>query len=316
MFSTKRHLPPSTLTFIVSLPIPSFHSGKIRHLSQRRPRYSKSRVPLAANAPGQLQQTASSSGIRINKCFKSFASRRQSDAFVDSGRVNINGHLARQGARVLPGDIVELDGKVIDWQRLTIDVSTTDFIYLKHWKLPGVICTTDPTIPNNIIDHIDHIQFSEDRIFPVGRLDEPSTGIILLTSDGRLPNAVLGGEKKCPKEYLVMPDMYVSDDHMQQLRDGVEITTIAQRDGNVRIPRTSYSLPCDVERREGFQLLIRLFEGRNRQIRKMLGALGYTTRDIHRISFMGISLDGLVPGSTCRLDEKEMLLIQEKLRAA
>lgn len=253
-------------------------------------------------------------GIRINKCFKSFASRRESDHFIASGRVNINGRTAKPGARVFPGDVVEFDGTVVEWERLTVDVATDDFVYVKHWKDVGVICTTDSSIENNIINQVSSRLSAHDRIFPVGRLDETSSGIIILTSDGRLPNAVLGASKNCTKEYIVTPDMYVSDDDIQTLREGVVIKTIAQRDRNVRKPIVKPTLPCDVERREGLQLFIRLKEGRNRQIRKMLGVLGYTTRAIHRITFMGIDLHGLSgPGDVANLKDEEMKLIMAKL---
>lgn len=214
-----------------------------------------------------------------------------------------------------PGDVVELDDNVIEWQRLTLDVKTQDFIYIKHWKRPGVICTTDPEIPSNIISQIPPIpQQSSDRIFPIGRLDDASSGLILLTSDGRLPNAVLGASKRCAKKYLVVPDMRVSDEDVEHLRGGVAITTVTRRDGFVHRPRTARTLPCEVERGEGFELFITLFEGRNRQIRKMLGALGYTTRDIHRVEFMGIGLDGLEsPGDVCVLNDAEMEMINRKL---
>lgn len=258
---------------------------------------------------------ASDQGIRINKCFKSFASRRESDNFIANGRVIINERIAKSGERVFPGDIVKLDGNQVNWERLTVDVSINDFIYIKHWKAENVACTTDSSIPNNIIDRIIGFEDVQDRMFPVGRLDEASTGLILLTSDGRLPNTVLGAEKQCTKDYIVTPDDYVSDDHVDQLRQGVVITTVASRDRQVRKKSVSRSLPCHIERQNGKNLLIRLQEGRNRQIRKMLGALGYTTRKIHRIAFMNITLEGLEgPGDSILLNSEEMATITQKLQ--
>ena len=258
----------------------------------------------------------SDGGIRVNKCFKSFASRRESDSFIENGRVIINDRVAKSGERVFPGDVVKLDGTQVNWERLTVDVSTNDFIYIKHWKAENVACTTDFSISNNIIDRIIGFEDVQDRMFPVGRLDEASTGLILLTSDGRLPNTLLGAEKQCTKDYIVTPDKYVSDDDLDQLRRGVVITTVASRDRQVRKKTISRSLPCQIERQNDKNLLFHLQEGRNRQIRKMLGTLGYTTRKIHRIGFMDITLDGLKgPGDSVLLNSEEMATIKEKLQA-
>lgn len=289
-----------------------------RTFSPRTETNNKTETPLSSSLPSRLSLPLDEGGIRINKCFKSFASRRQSDFFVQEGRVTLNGKIALPGTRVHTGDTVELDGSVVDWERLTIDVNTEDFVYIKHWKAIDIICTTDTSIPENIIDHIKStfVPSTSDRIFPIGRLDQSSSGCILLTSDGRLPNAVLGAGSDCEKSYLVTPDMYVTNEDLWKLQQGVVITTISQRDRNVKKPRISKTLPCQVER-SGSRIIITLKEGRNRQIRKMLGALGYTTRDIHRIGFMGITLDGLSqPGDSCYLNEEEMKLVNAKLEAS
>lgn len=282
------------------------------------------RIPLSGTVASRIICTTAkettrieetSQGIRINKCFKSFASRRESDSFVASGRVRINGEVATSGARVFPGDNVELDGNTVEWERLTVNVQTETFTYLKHWKDRNVICTTDDSVPNNIIRQVEKLYKGQDRIFPVGRLDEQSTGLILLTSDGRLSKAMLGAGKNCAKDYLVTPDMYVTDEDLQRLEEGIEITTEAQRDRNVRKRITAPTLPCEVKRYDGLRILLRLQEGRNRQIRKMLGALGYTTRRIRRIGFMGITLDGLAgPGDVKELSVTEMALVRNKLK--
>ena len=252
-------------------------------------------------------------GIRINKCFKSFASRREADFYIEQGRVSVNGTVAQPGLRVFSGDVVTLDNERVQWERLARASDTSKFVYLKHWKDMGVVCTTDDRVPNNIVSKVNVDAITEDRIFPVGRLDEASTGIILLTSDGRLPNAVLGAEKDCLKEYLVTPDMRVTTEHLLQLRKGVLIKTFAQRD-NSRKPHVAPTLPCECERYGQDQLYMKLKEGRNRQIRKMLGVLGYTVRKIHRIGFMGITLTGLDgPGSSAELTDEEMALVRSKL---
>lgn len=298
-------------------PATSSFPGSITRFPRRRsllPTTAASRI-ICTSAKQTARTEEGPQGIRINKCFKSFASRRESDSFVASGRVRINGEVATSGARVVPGDNVELDGNPIEWERLTVNVQTETFTYLKHWKDRNVICTTDDSVPNNIIRQVEKLYTGQDRIFPVGRLDEQSTGLILLTSDGRLSKALLGAGKDCTKEYLVTPDMYVTDEDLQRLEEGIEITTEAQRDRNVRKRLTAPTLPCEVERYDDLRILLRLQEGRNRQIRKMLGALGYTTRRIQRIGFMGITLDGLAgPGDVKELSMTEMALVKNKLK--
>ena len=126
--------------------------------------------------------------MRVNKCFKDFTSRRESDKLVEQGRVTVNGAVASAGARVFPGDVVRLDGDPIDWEAKNQNVASTDaFRYVKYWKPRGITCTTDRRDRTNILDAVRY----PERVFPVGRLDKDSTGLILLTSDGRLPNAAL-----------------------------------------------------------------------------------------------------------------------------
>jgi len=256
------------------------------------------------------------SGIRINKCFKSFASRRAADRMVEEGRVHINGILATAGTRVFSGDQVQLDGKHIEWERLTVTApaETKPFTYLKLWKPVGVVCTTDLKDKNSIMHHMRSAEIaSGDRLFPVGRLDSASSGLILLTSDGRLPSAALGSRSGCTKEYLVTVDVPVCEKDLLKLRQGVVITTVAQRD-RVRRPLTAMTSPCEVERIGRRQLKFVLKEGRNRQIRKMLGALNYTTLALHRNSFMGITLDPLkYEGEWKDLNKREMDIVRDCL---
>ena len=253
-------------------------------------------------------------GIRINKCFKSFASRREADEYIAMGRVSINGAVATAGMRVHQGDQVCLDEEEVQWERLSIPTQNSAFAYLKYWKPLDVVCTTDTRIDNNVIDAIRGLPRGHDRIFPVGRLDEQSTGIMLLTSDGRVPNAVLGARRNCVKEYVVISDMRIKNEHLDQLRKGIVIKTFTERDRGVRKERIDMTLPCECDRGPGKEIVLKIREGRNRQIRKMLGFLGYTVRKIHRRSFMGITLSGLeAPGDWSYLNEHEMALINAKL---
>lgn len=215
-------------------------------------------------------------------------------------------------------------------------IMTSTFQYIKYWKPLGVTCTTDRRIKDNLIDALyqdgyystsstsTSSQQQQQRIFPVGRLDKETSGLILLTSDGRLPNAALRGKYKQPKTYLVRVNKPVSEKDIQQLRDGVVITTTAQRDGNRGKPLTAPTLPCKVRpvvRRRTTSssrvLEITLVEGRNRQIRKMLDALGYRVIALHRKTFMTLSLDPLEgPGDWEYLSKKEMEIVSQVISRA
>lgn len=159
------------------------------------------------------------------------------------------------------------------------------------------------------------------RLFPVGRLDKESTGLLLLTSDGRLPNAALRHRAGQPKLYRVTADRPVRPADVEQLAAGVVITTVAQRDRGPGKPLTAPTLPCRVQADlrgdpSGCTLLVELKEGRNRQIRRMLEALGYETRALHRLAFLGLGLEGLQEGQWAELGEREMRVVRRVVRAA
>ena len=205
----------------------------------------------------------------------------------------------------------------------TISKTTSHFEYIKYWKPRGVTCTTDNSIPSNIIDDLLYRRGYQpkQRVYPVGRLDKDTSGLILLTSDGRLPNSALRGRFKQPKIYQVLLNEPISDHDLQQLRNGVVITTIAQRTGTNRGKAlTCPTLPCKVERiphtkRRG--VIMTLIEGRNRQIRKMMATLHYEVVRLHRIAFMGIALDPLQQaGGWKALDSSELQLVDNVLERA
>lgn len=192
--------------------------------------------------------------------------------------------------------------------------TTTTLEYIKYWKPRGVICTTDRRIRDNILDRLEQIDGCNDyqnRIFPVGRLDQDTSGLLLLTSDGRIPQSVLRSKSKVYHVQTNPP--FVTDVHVEQLRRGVVITTVAQRDGKRSKPLTAPTLPCDVQRVFGHQqptLAITLYEGRNRQIRKMLDALGYEVVRLHRTTCLGITMEGLnKPGDWARLTKRELQIL-------
>ena len=222
--------------------------------------------------------------------------------------------------------------------------------YIKFWKPVGITSTTDPSVPGNLLDALSNTQRKDNnpqqllpitkRIFSVGRLDKDSTGLLLLTSDGRVPNAVLRRQFKRPKTYCVVVDAPVADKHVELLRRGLVITTDTVRQNKHR-NHTAKTLPCAVERihpvehndnsgrrtnngnnnsndnNNNCSLQITLTEGRNRQIRVMLQTLGYKVRSLHRTDFMGIGLQGLSrPGDWCRLTTTERQILLHAVAAA
>jgi len=234
-------------------------------------------------------------------------------------------------------------------RRHLIRQSISTFEYVKYYKPIGITCTTDPLIKDNIIHSICNQSgyTPKHRIYPVGRLDKLTSGLILLTSDGRLVNSVLRRENKYPKVYEVTVDVELTNEHIYQLRNGIIIKTISQRsssssnndkgrDKNTLIARTR---PCIVTRIIGHDddgssssknnrsCRMTLIEGRNRQIRKMMGALGLTVISLRRIEFMGIQLHTVNdsttaipsssslkrPGDWAYLNKDEMKLIEDAL---
>lgn len=256
------------------------------------------------------------SAIRLNKVFKATHSRREADRMIQEGRVAING-VVSYGDMVVPfQDTVTLDGvPVYGWEEMNAirPVSTTlpretDFEYIKYYKPRGVICTTDRRIKGNIIDALTNQSGYQPkhRVYPVGRLDKDSSGLILITSDGRLPNASLRHHRKQPKFYRVRVDRPLNDQDLMELRSGVVITTVAQRDGKSK-PLTAKTKPCSIVSLGPRDVEIILEEGRNRQIRKMMEALGYEVIRLHRIRFGEISLDkDMTAGDWKALNKKEL----------
>lgn len=286
------------------------------------------------------QQQQSSTTIRLNKVFKATHSRREADRIIQDGRVAINGQVSF-GDMVTPFvDEISLDGKLIDgWEAMNgilptensesvttaagkIDASSTvaspstdTFEYVKYYKPRGVVCTTDERIRGNIIDALTTKSgyLPKHRVYPVGRLDKDSTGLILITSDGRLPNASLRREQKQSKVYRVRVDRPLQDDDLEELRSGIVITTVAQRDGKSK-PLTAKTKPCIVTSLGLREVEIILQEGRNRQIRKMMAALGYDVLKLHRVGFGQISLDrDMKAGDYKVLNTKELQWIESIL---
>lgn len=210
------------------------------------------------------------------------------------------------------------------------------FEYIKYWKPCGIICTTDVNIQHNIITELRTVDGYNKltRIYPVGRLDKETSGLILLTNDGRVPNSSLRQQYKRPKVYEVQLNAPLTTQAeirnvVQTLSNGVVITTETVRDGGIRKRLTAATNPCHVEpiynnknerhddNVEVWWLRIILQEGRNRQVRKMIHAIGYSVIELERVSFAGITLDGLnEPGDWKHLTTKEMSIIHNMIQIA
>lgn len=224
-----------------------------------------------------------SSPININKFISSsgYCSRRSADRLIKAGKVTVNSHLA------LATDKVGDDDKVIVENKEILH-ALVDKIYLAFNKPLGVICTTDKNSPNNIMDYI---KISE-RVFPIGRLDVKSEGLILLTNDGELAQKILK-EKIIEKEYLVNVDKTLSDDFLSKLAHGVYI------DGRP-------TLPAKVKKINLRQFSIVIVEGRKRQIRRMCESSRYNVTKLQRTRIGGILVDNIAVGKYIALDSEKI----------
>ena len=221
---------------------------------------------------------------RLNKYISEtgFCSRREADKLIEQGRVTINGQRPEMGTKVSPTDEVCVDGKVVGNKKQRP-------IYIALNKPTGITCTTERDIPGNIVDFIGHSQ----RIFPIGRLDKPSDGLIFLTNDGDIVNKILRAGNNHEKEYVVRVNKPISDEFIKNMSTGVNILD-------------TVTLPCQVTRETKFSFRIVLTQGLNRQIRRMCEALGYEVFKLRRVRIMNISLDGLPNGEWRYLSDEEV----------
>ena len=225
------------------------------------------------------------SSTRVNKYLSEvgYCSRRAADKLIEEGRVTINGKVPEMGTKVLSGDEVSVDGELIS------PPSKEKFVYIAFNKPVGIVCTTDTNVErDNIIDYINHPQ----RIFPIGRLDKPSEGLILLTSDGDIVNKILRSKNNHEKEYVVTVNKSINQDFIFKMGNGVPILdTITQK--------------CKVEQLDRTVFKIVLTQGLNRQIRRMCEYLGYEVIKLKRVRIMNIHLD-LPVGKWRNLTEREL----------
>lgn len=229
--------------------------------------------------------------ISLNKYISStgVCSRREADKWIAAGRVKINGKVAQKGNRVAPKDKVTVDNRPIK--------SKPQSVYLALNKPPGITCTTDKRDKDNIIDFVNY----KKRIFPIGRLDKASSGLILLTNDGDIVNKILRVENNHEKEYIVTVDKPITKAFIQKMSKGIPILgTVTKK--------------CKVEKLGKFKFKIVLTQGLNRQIRRMCEHLNYNVLTLKRIRIMNIELDNLKVGKWRYLNKVEMQQLRKKLK--
>jgi pseudouridine synthase len=224
---------------------------------------------------------------RLNKYISDsgYCSRRFADKLIESNRVTINGKVPELGTKVVSGDKVCVDGNEIKASAS----NHTDRVYIAYNKPVGITCTTERHVKGNIIDAIGHTK----RIFPIGRLDKPSEGLIFLTSDGDIVNKILRAENAHDKEYIVKVDKPISERFIERMSKGVPILGTITK-------------PCIVKPESKFVFRIILTQGLNRQIRRMCEYLDYEVTELKRSRIMNVELGQLRPGEWRDLTVSEM----------
>lgn len=227
--------------------------------------------------------------MRINSFISStgLCSRREADELVKQGKVKVNNEIATIGQRVSEDDKVEVDGKLLSLQNTNV--------YIALNKPRGITCTTERHIEGNIVDFVNH----EERIFPIGRLDKDSEGLILLTSDGSIVNKILRNENKNEKDYIVTVNKPISPSFLKGMAGGVKIYNPV---------RNEYTITnkCKVSKINNKTFKITLTQGLNRQIRRMCSHFGYRVVKLKRIRIMNIDLGNLPVGKWRNLTEEEL----------
>jgi 23S rRNA pseudouridine2604 synthase len=220
-----------------------------------------------AHCRNMMEETTST---RINKYLSEvgYCSRRAADKLIEEGRVTINGIVPEMGTKIVAGDVVRVNGKLIS-------APQEKHVYLAFHKPVGIVCTTDTKVERNNI--IDFINFPK-RIFPIGRLDKPSEGLIFLTSDGDIVNKILRARNNHEKEYIVTVDQPINSEFVRRMGNGIPILDTVTR-------------KCKVDQLSKFQFKIILTQGLNRQIRRMCEYLGYEVTRLQRVRIMNIRLD-------------------------
>ena len=231
-----------------------------------------------------------SQGKRLNKFIadSGYCSLREADRLIAEGRVKVDGRIGVLGDKILPGMSVLVDG-----QSLSGD---GEKVYIALNKPVGIVCTADPREPMNVVDYLDY----PIRIFPVGRLDKDSEGLLLMTSDGEIVNRLLRAAGGHEKEYEVTVDRPVTREFLEGMMKGVPILD-------------TVTLPCKVRRTGDRSFNIIIVQGLNRQIRRMCEYFGYNVTSLRRIRIMNIRLGSMKPGQWRELTKEEFTELMNRL---
>lgn len=228
---------------------------------------------------------------RLNKAIADtgYCSRREADGLIERKRVKVNGAVAVMGLKVTAEDTIEVDGKVI--------TNKPPLVYIALNKPRGIESTTDTRTPNNIVDFVHH----KERIFPIGRLDKDSEGLILLTNDGDIVNKILRSRNQHEKEYIVSVNKPIDDEFIAKMSNGIPILdTVTKKCKVVRIDKTTFR--------------IILTQGLNRQIRRMVEYLDFKVVALKRIRILNINLGSLETGKWRNLSPLELYNLEELLK--
>jgi len=228
---------------------------------------------------------------RLNKAISEtgYCSRREADKLIEQGRVKVNGKTPELGTKVTSVDEISVNGKII--------TKKVDNIYLVFNKPVGITCTTETHIKGNIINYINY----PERIFPIGRLDKPSEGLIFLTNDGDIVNKILRAKNNHEKEYIVSVNKPITDEFINKMSNGIPILdTITNK--------------CNVEKINNNTFNIVLTQGLNRQIRRMCSYLGYEVQTLKRIRIMNVELGNLKKGEYRNFTSNEIETLKSAIK--
>jgi len=225
---------------------------------------------------------------RLNKAISEtgYCSRRAADKLIEDGHVKVNGKLVGLGVKVIRTDRISVYDQII--------TKEVENIYLAFHKPAGITCTTDTKIRGNIISYLNY----PERIFPIGRLDKPSEGLIFLTNDGDIVNKILRSKNSHEKEYIVTVDKKITNTFIKKMGNGIPILdTITDK--------------CHIEKLNDYTFKIVLMQGLNRQIRRMCEYLDYQVLKLKRVRIMNISLQNIKPGKYRSFTPQELQTIQK-----
>lgn len=263
-------------------------SNKKKHVSKEKNSNKQAKNKIAKKASEKKTIIVSNKNevrdeVRLNKYISEtgFCSRREADKLIEQRRVKIDGVVATTGMKVSKGQIVSIDGKPLKVEN--------ELVYIALNKPVGITCTTESKIKGNIVDFINH----EKRIFPIGRLDKDSQGLIFMTNDGDIVNKILRAGNNHEKEYVVTVNKPITDEFIKGMSNGVPILgTVTKK--------------CLVKKEGKYAFRIILTQGLNRQIRRMCEYFGYEVKKLERLRIMNVSLGNLKIGSWRYLTKKEL----------